>query len=412
MTESTEGQPLLPSRSQFPAAETGSTHTINASNATSTLTRDALDGSPPVAAAPFAAEAFKDIAYGSIAGTVGKLIEYPFDTVKVRLQSQPVNRVPPLYNGPLDCFRKSTQTGGISGLYRGVSAPLVGAAVETSSLFFSYRVAQHAYQALSESFGGSEGTGNTESTAKTPLPFSGLVICGGASGAFTSLLLTPIEFVKCQMQIPASSAGSISAPRNPLSVIASVLKYHGPLGLWHGQLGTLIRETGGSASWFGSYEGVSLLFRERQAKNSLATELLDQSSQASSASPVSASETLPVWQQMVAGAIAGVLYNFVCFPADTIKSRMQTEEISSNTSKRPRQHSTESSKGTPLSNNKGTKGLIHHHPRMTFMGTARELWHSQGVKGFYSGCGITLVRAAPSSAVIFALYEWLRGGLG
>jgi ornithine carrier protein len=82
------------------------------------------------------AEALKDIVCGSTAGVVGKYIEYPFDTVKVRLQSQP-DSLPLRYTGPLDCFKKSLQRDGFLGIYRGISAPLVGAAVETSTLFFS-----------------------------------------------------------------------------------------------------------------------------------------------------------------------------------------------------------------------------------------------------------------------------------
>ncbi|MBE7182526.1 MAG: MC/SLC25 family protein [Terriglobus roseus] len=81
-------------------------------------------------------EALKDIAFGSIAGAVGKVIEYPFDTVKVRLQSQP-DHLPLRYTGPLDCFRQSLAQDGLLGIYRGVSAPIFGAAVETSSLFLS-----------------------------------------------------------------------------------------------------------------------------------------------------------------------------------------------------------------------------------------------------------------------------------
>lgn len=84
-------------------------------------------------------EALKDVVCGSLAGIVGKYIEYPFDTVKVRLQSQPAT-LPLRYNGPLDCFKKSLQRDGFLGIYRGISAPLVGAAVETSSLFFSVRL--------------------------------------------------------------------------------------------------------------------------------------------------------------------------------------------------------------------------------------------------------------------------------
>jgi ornithine carrier protein len=84
-------------------------------------------------------EALKDVVCGSIAGIVGRYIEYPFDTVKVRLQSQP-DHLPQQYTGPLDCFKKSLKQDGFIGIYRGISAPLLGAAVETSCLFFSVSI--------------------------------------------------------------------------------------------------------------------------------------------------------------------------------------------------------------------------------------------------------------------------------
>lgn len=83
---------------------------------------------------------------------------------------------------------------------------------------------------------------------------------------------------------------------------------------------------------------------------------------------------------MLAGAAAGVSYNFAFYPADTIKSRMQTEEISD----------------------------VLEGRRRTFWVVARTLWQQQGIKGLYRGCGITVARAAPSSAFIFAIYEGLR----
>ena len=95
-------------------------------------------------------------------------------------------------------------------------------------------------------------------------------------------------------------------------------------------------------------------------------------------------QSLPIWQQLLAGAFAGVSYNFVFYPADTIKSRMQTEEISAELAGR----------------------------RSTFGTVAKALWKQQGVKGLYRGCGITVARAAPSSAFIFAVYEGLRFHFG
>ncbi|KAL4878244.1 mitochondrial carrier domain-containing protein [Aspergillus karnatakaensis] len=297
-------------------------------------------------------EAFKDIVFGSVAGMIGKIIEYPFDTVKVRLQSQP-DHLPLRYNGPLDCFRQSFRAEGLRGLYRGISAPMMGAAVENSCLFFSYRVVQDILRV-------------THYFPEEPLPFGALLFSGAASGSITSLALTPIELIKCKMQVPSETPGA-RAP-GPLKLVVSVFRQDGILGFWRGQMGTLIRETGGGAAWFGSYEGVTAIFRSSQH-------------------PFAAVETseleptpLPLYQQMLAGAAAGISYNFLFYPADTIKSRLQTEDI------------TRSS----------------FSGRQTFWSAGKSLWQQQGLRGLYRGCGITCARSAPSSAFIFTIFEGLR----
>lgn len=288
------------------------------------------------------------------AGMAGKVIEYPFDTVKVRLQSQPTDR-PLLYNGPLDCFRKSIRADGVRGLYRGISAPLAGAAVENSCLFFSYRIVQDVLK-------------TTVYPSTEPLPFSALLISGAASGSITSLALTPIELIKCKMQVPVEGSGK---PPGPLALIASVFRQDGILGFWRGQLGTLIRETGGGAAWFGGYEGVSGLFRKY--------------STSARTDPSSGQTSIPIYQQMVAGATAGISYNFLFYPADTIKSRMQTEDVARS---------------------------VADGRRRNFWNVGKTLWRQQGIRGMYQGCGITCGRSAPSSAFIFTVYEGLRSYFG
>ncbi|KAK5458380.1 mitochondrial ornithine carrier protein [Exophiala xenobiotica] len=314
-------------------------------------------------------EALKDVVFGSTAGILGKFVEYPFDTVKVRLQSQSDHSGVTRLQGPLDAFSVAFRSpeGPLVSLYRGISAPLLGAAIETSSLFFSYRIAQDLVVGNSPTLRSQRDQNN----GKVELPISALLGCGAVSGAFTSLLLTPIELIKCKMQVPippshlATDLGYVPhRPPGPLELIRTVFRSQGILGLWHGQLGTLIRETGGSAAWFGSYEGVKMIF---QKYDSSITQIAD----------------VKVWQQMLAGAAAGMSYNFVFYPADTIKSRMQTS---------------------------ATEGV--GVKKMTFASTGRDLWREQGLKGFYRGCGITVFRSAPSSAIIFSIYEALRRYFG
>lgn len=304
-------------------------------------------------------EAVKDIMFGSTAGVLGKFVEYPFDTVKVRLQSQSTGPDAKPLNGPQDAFKAAFRApeGPIRSLYRGISAPLLGAAIETSSLFFSYRIAQDILIAATPSLRRQQ---SQAPNSKLSLPFTSLLACGAASGAFTSLLLTPIELIKCKMQVPITPLMTKAPTAGQL--IANVFRTQGILGFWYGQLGTLIRETGGSAAWFGSYEGLKILYlRFDKSLNSI--------------------EDVKVWQQLSAGAVAGMSYNFVFYPADTIKSRMQTEDS-------------------------GKK------VRSSFATTGTALWKEQGIRGMYRGCGITVFRAAPSSAIIFSIYEALRRQFG
>ena len=188
---------------------------------------------------------------------------------------------------------------------------------------------------------------------------------GAASGAFTSLILTPIELIKCKMQVPVTTTPGVKPP-GPIMIITDVFRQHGLLGFWRGQLGTLIRETGGSAAWFGSFEGVSLLFRSRAPLPSIQE----------------GAQPLPIYQQLLAGATAGMSYNFVFYPADTIKSRMQTEVVEAGSY------------------------------RKTFWNVGTSLFREQGIRGLYRGCGITVGRAAPSSAFIFTIYESLKDAFG
>ena len=200
---------------------------------------------------------------------------------------------------------------------------------------------------------------------------------------------TPIELVKCKMQVqmlmapgvsPAQAAALSAAPPatalptatsgavphklpGPISVLMSVLRESGVRGLWLGQTATLIRETGGGAAWFASKEAVATLLL------------------ASRGVAAHDKRELHAWESAISGAAAGVAYNVALFPADTVKSAMQTEaEL------RPR---------------------ARGEPGPTFVGTFRAMYAAQGMKGLYAGCGITVARAVPSSALIFLIYDGL-----
>ncbi|KAF9586707.1 hypothetical protein BGW38_008630 [Lunasporangiospora selenospora] len=338
-------------------------------------------------------QSLKDLAFGSIAGVAGKFVEFPFDTIKVRLQTQPLDH--PIFKGPFDCFRQTVRNEGFLGLYNGLSSPLVGAMLENAVLFVGYRRAQDMLREF-------VAVPDQESGEPAPLSIPMLCLSGAISGVFASLVLTPVELVKCKLQVQqighlytkdspshgkravaavASVGRSASIPvkalhSGPLSVIRHIYTRNGLRGFYHGHFPTFLRETGGGAAWFGSYEAICrILIAREQAR-------------AEPGQRVTKSDLRPT-QLMFAGALSGMAYNFILFPADCIKSHMQTEDVL-------RQKDVGSS-------SKGLQGAV----KRGFTATGQEIFRSEGIRGLYRGCGITVARSAPSSAIIFMTYELL-----
>ncbi|KAF9115786.1 hypothetical protein BGX27_006397 [Mortierella sp. AM989] len=317
-------------------------------------------------------QSFKDLLFGSIAGVAGKFVEFPFDTVKVRLQTQPLDH--PIFKGPIDCFRQTIRNEGFLGLYNGLSSPLVGAMLENAVLFVGYRRAQDMLRELVAI--------PDQGTEPAPLSIPMLCLSGGISGVFASMVLTPVELVKCKLQVQQIGHMYTKKDKNlipkaihsgPLSVIKHIYTQNGIRGFYLGHFPTFLRETGGGAAWFGSYEAICRLMISREQLTAPEGKIIVQSD-------------LTPPHLMLAGAISGMAYNFILFPADCIKSHMQTQDVL-----RGNQRSVS---GAPLL-------------KRGFLSTGNEIFRSEGIRGLYRGCGITVARSAPSSAIIFMTYELL-----
>lgn len=270
-------------------------------------------------------DALKDIAFGGVAGCCAKVIEFPFDTIKVRLQAAQGFQSRSTW---LTIKYTYVHEGAINGFYKGIKAPMVGLFLENAVLFVSYNYAM-----------------DTLKRAVGPLDHVGIK---AASGAFLGLMalfvLSPVELIKCNLQV----ANLTNAHQSYAGVIRGIVKKDGIVGMWRGLSSTLVRECGGTAVWFTTYE-VSSAYLKRVNPDYADTNLL------------------------ASGALAGVLFNFSMFPVDTIKSNMQTTQ---------------------------TKESI--------LATGQRLVRQGGVRSLYHGLGITLVRAVPANALLFYVYEFLK----
>lgn len=275
-------------------------------------------------------KALRDIVNGSIAGAFGKLIEYPFDTVKVRLQTQDAKIFPTTWS----CIKYTYKNEGIMrGFLQGIGSPIFGASLENAVLFVSYNQCSRFLE-----------------TNKNLSPLQQVVISGAFAGSCASLVLTPVELVKCKLQISnlQNLEAGVKKPTKIIPTIKTILHERGVFGLWQGQSSTFIRETFGGMAWFSTYEILKNYLKDRHEDG----------------------RDSDTWELLFSGASAGLAYNASIFPADTLKSMMQTEHI----------------------------GLLS---------CAKRVMAKSGIAGFYRGLGITLLRAAPANAAVFYTYESL-----
>ena len=280
----------------------------------------------------------REILAGSFSGFVCKIGEYPLDTVKVLVQTAPKGT----YDGPIDCLTKTVRNNGFLTLYQGLTAPLLGSMLECATLFF-------AFGAVKDALGVPQ-----RETLEDRVPMWKYCVAGGGSGFFSATVLTPVELVKCslQAQIAGSGGAAGSEFKGPVDIVRRVLQKEGVRGLWKGNVSCLAREIPGNVAWYGAYEGGVRLAQTQLHYN--------------------AKDDLPLQYHALAGAGAGAAYWGVPYPADTIKSRIQTD---------PRFASS------------------------SIAQVARTVVKEEGVAALYRGCGITCARAMPSHAALFYCYE-------
>lgn len=170
-------------------------------------------------------------------------------------------------------------------------------------------------------------------------------------------------------------------PPGALSIIQSILRDNGLKGFWLGQTGTLLRDTGGTAAWFMIKEIVADVLRNRKHRKQQTTIDCDEYV------PHRAefTEDILLWESALAGAVAGGASTLLLYPADTVKSAIQTEE-----ELRPSLRTCQALRPA------------------TFWRTASRMYRACGVSGFYAGCGMTVATSILSSGLIFVIYDGLK----
>lgn len=288
---------------------------------------------------------WKDLFAGGVAGSAGIVIGHPFDTIKVRLQQQ------------IQAVQPERKASTYRGLFQGIGAPLATAAVVNASVFSVYGATSRLWD---NHYPHSE-----ESLRLNNALIAKHAVCGAVTGLTTSVVLSPVEYVKIRLQTMNVRADFDARHSSSFQLAKDILKSrHGIQGLYRGLFATILRQTPSLAVYFPVY-------------HILKESITDFNSSTSSNTNTTTEVNSLWWSSAIAGGLAGCLAWTIVYPIDAVKSRIQSLPLDAPAKERSIMHVVRT-----ISRNEGFAKLI-----------------------FSRGLAVTLLRAFPVNGTIFFVYE-------
>jgi len=272
---------------------------------------------------------------GAAGGATATYSTHWLDTVKVKMQAQPH-----LYSGALPCLQQTLKTEGLRGLYKGASPAIVGNMTKASVVFMSYGFCEEMVRKTC----GTEAGGH--------LSLCQHASAGALTGVTATLLLCPLEVIKCRLQALTGATPNVKSTASPMSVARDVLKTEGKRGFYRGLTGMWAKEIPGSFIFFGSYETAKVCMQHALQK------------EASTSKPA----------VFLCGVFAGLCF-CATHPIESVKTRVQVAKPGE------------------------CRGFIH---------AFSQIIKSEGATALFSGIKPSMARACLFSGIQFVMYEAVK----
>ncbi|KAI1465612.1 mitochondrial deoxynucleotide carrier [Daldinia caldariorum] len=291
---------------------------------------------------------------GGTAGLVSRFVVAPLDVVKIRLQLQSHSlsdprthldlRGSPIYKGTVGTFRHIITNEGFTALWKGnVPAELMYVAY-ASVQFTTYRSTTQLLHALS---GGQD-------SSRPSLPQSvESFVAGAAAGAAATAATYPLDLLRTRF----AAQGNDRVYASLRCAVADIARDEGLPGFFRGLTPALAQIVPFMGLFFAVYEGARL--------------------------PLGRVGALP-WGtgDATAGVVAGVVAKTGVFPLDLVRKRIQVQG--------------------PTRNRYVHKNIPEYSGTVN---TVRRILQQEGIRGLYRGLPVSLLKAAPASAVTMWTYE-------
>lgn len=226
----------------------------------------------------------KSFIAGGVAGGIEGIITYPFEFAKTRLQL--IDKSSKMSRNPLVLIYNVGKTQGVSSLYVGCPAFVVGNTVKASVRFLGFDSIKALLADKDGKLSGPRG-----------------VLAGLGAGLLESVIaVTPFEAIKTAL-IDDKQAKTPKYQNGLISGTVKLCRDMGLKGIYAGVVPVSLRQASNQAVRLGSY-------------NSIKT-MIQQASNTPPNVPLSSVATFAV------GSIAGIVTVYTTMPIDTVKTRMQ-----------------------------------------------------------------------------------------
>lgn len=220
---------------------------------------------------------------GFNAGVVGTVLGFPLDSIKTRMQTT--------HSSMFKASRMIFRENGMMGFYRGIASPLLSLTILNTLNFSSYSYFKTWL------LSGHEGKAIGYLDWRIPA-------AAACVGPLSSMISTPFELVKTQMQLNNKSS-STAASTSSITTALNLVKSKGFSSLYVGHAINSLREVVFLSTYFTVYETLKL---------ALSTDAM----------PVHIHPSVAV---ALSGGMSGALGWLVSFPLDCIKSNIQGQQL-------------------------------------------------------------------------------------
>ncbi|GAA6017016.1 hypothetical protein JCM11491_006130 [Sporobolomyces phaffii] len=296
---------------------------------------------------------------GAGAGLVTSVVTCPLDVIKTKLQAGGAHDGP---RGLMGTFRHIWSHDGFRGLYRGLGPTVIGYLPTWAIYFFVYDQVKGRLSRI---------RGSDDAVAHITAAMT-----AGASG---TILTNPLWVVKTRFmtQRPNSSDPRY---RHTLDALVRIYREEGPKAFYRGMLPSLFG-VAHVAVQFPLYEQFKSFYRPPDGSD------------------------IPSSTILFCSSVSKMIASVATYPHEVLRTRLQ---IQKNHQQKRSPHpaaSADALRSAPPT----TKAKV-----ILFEGllpTGRRILAEEGVKGFYRGMGVNLLRTVPSSAVTLLVYEKIMQSL-